>query len=547
MTQIHPTIVRRLLLLLVLSAAARTANGHFVFIVPAADQKSAGVFLSEELKPDAEIKADLVAAAKLVVTDDAGHDTAVTLKPGDHGFTIGVPGKKTRVIHGVDSLGVTTRGNAGPFLLTYYPKTIIGDPFDPKTRLGAAAPVELVPTGVAGALKFLLLADGRSVSAAEITVIFPDGTDQKVTTDTAGEVGPFATPGRYGAWARHFTTVAGDRDGKHFDQTHDYATLVIDAPAPVSKTAFPPMPQKASSFGAVASGGYLYVYGGHVADTHEYSTASVSGNFSRLKLADPKQWEPLPGGPPLQGMNLAAHGGKIYRVGGMSPRNKDGEAEDVRSVADCAVFDPATGAWTPLPSLPEPRSSHDVAVVGDTLFVVGGWTLTGDSDAAKWLDTTLMMDLSADKPVWKTIPQPFQRRAMTAAAFQGKLYVIGGFQSESAASLAVDIYDPNTAAWNTGPDLPGPEINGFGPAGCADEETLYASVADGSFLALNKAGDGWDRISRTSPRIVHRMVPAGRQVLVLGGAAGQKQVDLIEAVDVKPAETPTTAPAAALR
>jgi hypothetical protein len=513
---------------------APAASGHFVFIVPATDQKTARVFLGEELKPLAEIPADFVKAARLVVTDDTAHDTPVDLKPAADGISIDVPGRKTRVIHGVDEIGVTTGGEAKPYLLAYYPKTIVGDPFDPKTKLAAKTPVELVPTGEPGHLKFVLLAGGKPVPSAEVTVIPPAGDERKLTTDAAGEIGPFTAPGRYGLWARHFTDVDGDRDGKHFDSTHDYATLVIDSPAVVSKTAIPPMPEHASSFGAVACDGWLYVYGGHTADTHDYSTKTVSGKFSRISLTGPKQWETLPGGPALQGLNLAAWHGKIFRVGGMAPKNADDKDEDVRSVADCAVYDPATKIWTPIAPLPEPRSSHDVAVVGDKLIVAGGWTLSGDSDAAKWFDTALVMDLSADKPVWKKIKQPFQRRALIAAAFDGKVWFIGGFLTESDATLAVDIYDPKTDAWSKGPELPDPQINGFGPAACVDDGTLYVGVADGSLLALNKAGDGWDRIGRTTPRIVDRMVADGHQVLVLGGATGQKQTDLIEAVDVKP-------------
>jgi hypothetical protein len=514
------------------------AFGHFVFIVPATDQKTARVFLSEELKPSTEIPADFVKAAKLVVTDNQGHETPVDLKAATDCMSIDVPGKKTRVIHGVDEIGVnsgvSSHDGIKPSLLTYYPKTIVGDPFDPKTRLAATTPVELVPTGEPGHMKFLLLADGKPVPSPEVTLIPPAGEDQKLTTNAAGEIGPFTAPGRYGLCARHFTDVAGDRGDKHFDSTHDYATLVIDAPAMVSKTAVPAMPEHASSFGAVACDGWLYVYGGHTADTHDYSTKTVSGKFSRINLSDPKQWETLPGGPALQGLNLAAWHGRIYRVGGMAPKNADGKDEDIRSVTDCAVYDPATKVWTPTAPLPEARSSHDVAAVGDLLVVAGGWTLTGDSDKAKWFEAALVMDLSADKPVWKKIKQPFQRRALIAAAFDGKVWFLGGFLTESEATLAVDIYDLKTDAWTKGPDLPGPEMNGFGPAACVADGTLYVGVADGSLLALNKTGDGWNRVGHTTPRIVDRIVPDGHKVLILGGATGQKQTDLIEAVDVKP-------------
>lgn len=70
--------------------------------------------------------------------------------------------------------------------------------------------------------------------------------------------------------------------------------------------AYAPMPEGASSFGAVADGGWLYVYGGHLGKTHVYSATGVSGKFNRLNLMDGKTWEDLPSGPMLQGMNLVS-------------------------------------------------------------------------------------------------------------------------------------------------------------------------------------------------------------------------------------------------
>jgi hypothetical protein len=121
-----------------------------------------------------------------------------------------------------------------------------------------------------------------------------------------------------------------------------YATLVFDTLN--AAAGYATLPQATSSFGAVESEGWLYVYGGHISPTHSYSTEAVSGRFNRLNLSSGK-WEELPGGPPLQGMNLTVHAGKIYRVGGMAPRNKPGDAADNHSTAECARFDPATGKW----------------------------------------------------------------------------------------------------------------------------------------------------------------------------------------------------------
>jgi hypothetical protein len=54
-------------------------------------------------------------------------------------------------------------------------------------------------------------------------------------------------------------------------------------------------------------------------------------------------------------MNLAAHKGKVIRVGGMEPRNKKGEKAAPFSTDEAASYDPEARKWEKLPALPEPR------------------------------------------------------------------------------------------------------------------------------------------------------------------------------------------------
>ena len=57
---------------------------------------------------------------------------------------------------------------------------------------------------------------------------------------------------------------------------------------------------------------------------------------------------------------MITHAGKVYRVGGMQPRNEPGDKADNFSLTDCARFDPARKVWEPLPPLPH-MGSHPKA------------------------------------------------------------------------------------------------------------------------------------------------------------------------------------------
>lgn len=315
------------------------------------------------------------------------------------------------------------------------------------------------------------------------------------------------------------------------------STLTLPAGEP-AKIDLPPMPQAVSSFGAVVHDGHLYIYGGHAGKTHSYDTKSVLGTFHRLPLKDAAQWEELPGGPIAQGLNLTAHRGKIYRVGGMQPRNAPGQPADNHSLADCAFFDPTTKRWQDLPALPAPRSSHDVVVVGDSLVVVGGWQLRGRGESPLWHDTTAILDLAAEKPQWKTIPQPFQRRALTAAVIGSQVYVIGGLSADGP-DQRVDILDLSTGQWKKGPAIPGKDRVAFSPAACAVGGQLILSTSDGAVYRLNRQGDGWEKVAEsTQKRMVARLVPWGQdRVILLGGAKGGANTDSLEVIALPAAST----------
>lgn len=281
---------------------------------------------------------------------------------------------------------------------------------------------------------------------------------------------------------------------------------------------YPDLPTRLSSFGAAVVDDYLYVYGGHSGEAHHYSTDTTSGALRRLNLKQPDRWEELSGGPKLQGMSLVAHSGKLYRVGGMQPQNAKGQKSDLRSQAACGVFDVAGNSWSDTEPMPEPRSSHDAAVVGDALYVFGGWGLKGLEGKPAWMTNGLRLDLASSR--WEAIEQTFRRRALTVAALDNKVFVMGGLNEAGKVERTVNVFDTNSGSWTDGPPLPVDDAHGFTPASAVQDGRLYLAPADGKLYVLNDTRDAWSEAGRfREGRFSARMVPGPDGTLVLIGGA----------------------------
>jgi hypothetical protein len=296
-----------------------------------------------------------------------------------------------------------------------------------------------------------------------------------------------------------------------------------------------PLPEPLTSFGAASHRGWLYVYGGHVGETHEHSRDNVRGSFRRQSLSGGK-WEELPPGPAVQSPALVAHGNYLYLIGGLTARNAPQDPSDLHSIDSVARYEPDAGMWKPLPSLPEPRSSHDAVILGDCIYVAGGWKHHGEEGNADWHDSLLVLDLSVNDPAglkWRKLSTtPFKRRAFAMATHNGRVYCLGGMTPDTAFSGRVDIYDPQNDTWSRGPSLPESEMNGFGASAFGIDGRLYVSSLSDKLLCLAEDENDWQPVaSIQQPRFFHRIVPGNKNfVLLIGGADRDSHLDSITAI-----------------
>ena len=302
------------------------------------------------------------------------------------------------------------------------------------------------------------------------------------------------------------------------------------------------MPESVTSFGAVTDDGWLYVFGGHKGKRHEYSADKVSGSFHRLRLSEGRAWESLPAAAPGQGLPLVTHGRHIYRIGGMAARNPADAKQDLYSTNLVQRFDPRSGKWEDFASLPAPRSSHDAVVLGNKIYVAGGWQLTGTGTKPAWPASALVLDLSKPGVGWKEFAQPFQRRALALAALGTRIFCIGGMDSDDEATLAVDIFDTATGEWKKGPELPAGKHRGFSCSAVTQDGRVYASAFKGELLRLATDEQSWELVTRLQyQRMSHRLVTAGSsQLIALGGEDGQQkrpELELLTPASVKATQT----------
>ena len=233
---------------------------------------------------------------------------------------------------------------------------------------------------------------------------------------------------------------------------------------------------------------------------------------------------------------MVTDGEKLYRLGGFTAKNQPGDKHDLWSQAQVASFDLESKQWSELPNLPEPRSSFDAVILDHVIYVVGGWQMAGDADK-RWHETSWSLDLSSTPLVWKPLAKPpFKRRAVGAAAFAEKIYVIGGMEQKGEPTTSVAIYDPKKDVWAEGPAIPGEGLEGFGSAAFAQDGRLFVSTLGGNLLRLSEDGKTWEKAQKLeTARFFHRMLPVGKQQMVFFGGTNMEigKFDHVDLIDVR--------------
>lgn len=206
-------------------------------------------------------------------------------------------------------------------------------------------------------------------------------------------------------------------------------------------------------------------------------------------------------------VSTAVIGGRLYAAGGIVNGTTTRQA---------AVYDPGSGAWSPLPPMPAGRNHAAAGTDGRRFFVIGGRgpgsgdgnvVANGFADLQVFDPASRTWSTSAD-PASGLAPLPQARGGMGRAVFvDGELLVFGGETAngpgatEDGVYARVDRYDPVANVWRQGAPMPTPR-HGISPALAAGRVYVAAGgvQAAGSSSAVLEAYEPGRSTRGATPR-----------------------------------------------
>lgn len=557
--------VRWFVSLLLLCILCQPAEAHFLFVY-SEDGKIKVVF-GEDLEPDqAQFLSGL--SEMKSYTNHAGVEQEITFEKvteGDSGWFELSAAKAGQAIDITCPYGVFGRGDKTMFLdySAKYIRHVANGTDQLPTKPSPALALDLVPELVAGQLKLTAYFKGQPLSDAAVELVRVKTEPVEVVTDETGSV-LVATNSRFLVRAKHTVNESGEADGKSFAERRFYCTMVLDVEAgtdiagttvssasadraSTSKHAdssvtlkkldsrLADFPRAMTSFGATVVDDHIYVMGGKSGKAHAYATAYQNREVLCLNVEDKDAaWASVAENLGLQGLAIVSHGGNIYRIGGLEAKNDEGAEHDLHSVSEVLQFNPKKPAWTPMPSLPEGRSSIDACVVGDKIFVVGGWKMDGDAEPI-WAEDMLVLDLAKLDQGWQSIPAPFSTRALAVRSLAGNLIVVGGIDEEGGTTAAVHLFDLENQTWRRGPEVPtAGSMKAFGCSAVTVGDHFFVSTYDGEIFRLDEGQEKWELVHQLkSGRFFHQMLPVGQDSFALVGGShmehgGKLEIEVFE-------------------
>lgn len=234
------------------------------------------------------------------------------------------------------------------------------------------------------------------------------------------------------------------------------------------------LPVSSTSTSSVRSGDNVFIVGPDFVtlDAITVRFAKIAADGSLLPWAGHK------GLPPRGKVTAAANASFVYAIGGINPDNPTDEVYRAAIGADGTP-----GNFTSITPLPVPRAAACAVVVGDRLFVMGGYT-TGDAGVKTAIASTIAADGSLMG--WSNQGDlSFQSIGCSAVAVGRRVFVVGGYGAQDEVQHALIDASGNASAWVTGSKM------------TSTHAYFQAAVAGGYLVAVS----GFDRDSKHNPAV----------------------------------------------
>ncbi len=208
------------------------ARAHYLFIriLPAAEAgRFAEVYFSEKAEAGDPRFIDKIGHTELWLQPSPGKFRPLVVQKGTDRLRAPLPTSGSLAVIGSCEYGVLARPKAVPFLLRHYPKAVAGNPeevnvLEPRKE----TPLEIMPTVAGDRVGLLVLRDGKPWPGAVLQTVDPDLFGDKLTAGPDGRTTwKPPGPGLYAVYTSNVRKQSGEKDGKHYDEIREFATLAF--------------------------------------------------------------------------------------------------------------------------------------------------------------------------------------------------------------------------------------------------------------------------------------------------------------------------------
>ena len=235
----------------------------------------------------------------------------------------------------------------------------------------------------------------------------------------------------------------------------------------------------------------------------------------RAAPADPGRWERRSrAGVVRSEVAAAVLGDRIYVVGGLTAAGPTDAVEE---------YHPATDQWRPVAPLPV-RVHHPAAAAWNgKLYVIGGFVARGFSI---WHGIAAVYEYDPGVDRWRArTSMRTARGALAAVALGGLIYAVGG--TDGSDTGALEAYDPRTDAWTALAPMPTPR-NHIAAVVAGGRIYVFGGRAArvrgniGVTEMYDPSADRWEaRAPMPTPRSGIGAATVGGKVYVMGGELGR--------------------------